>query len=229
VTRIGTTRALLTGGIVGPALFVVVFVVAGATRADYDPMRQFVSLLMLSDGGWVLIVSFVITGLLILGAAVGFRRVLWPGIGARWAPIGIGLAGIGFIVAGIFPTDALQGYPSGTPPGFPLTASWHAALHVTGALLFFGGLPLAAIVLARRFAAAGEPALAGYSLVSGLGMFLFNIVTSGSPGSAGFVPDIAGLLQRISIVLGLAWLAVVSLRLRRDVAQETRAIETRVG
>jgi hypothetical protein len=76
VTRIGTTRALLTGGIVGPALFVVVFVVAGATRADYDPMRQFVSLLMLSDGGWVLVVSFVITGLLILGAAVGFRRVL---------------------------------------------------------------------------------------------------------------------------------------------------------
>ena len=141
MSRFPSTRMLLTGGVVGPVLFLAVFTVLGAIRPGYDPMRMFVSLLMLSDGGWVQVASFLMSGLLILGAAIGLRRVLTPGPGCRLAPIGVGLAGVGLIVAGIFPTDPVQGYPPGTPLGLPLTASWHAVLHVLGALLFFGGLP----------------------------------------------------------------------------------------
>ena len=81
MSRFSSTRTLLIGGVVGPLLFVVVFTVLGAGRPGYDPMRQFVSLLMLSDGGWVQVASFLVTGVLILGSAVGLRRALTPGPG----------------------------------------------------------------------------------------------------------------------------------------------------
>ena len=223
MSRFPSTRTLLTGGVVGPVLFVVVFTVLGAIRPGYDPLRMFVSLLMLSDGGWVQVASFLISGLLIVGAAIGLRRVLMPGPGCRLAPIGVGLAGVGLIVAGIFPTDPVQGYPPGTPLGLPLTASWHAVLHVLGALLFFGGLPFASIVLTRRFASHGAIGWAVYSAASGIGMFLFNLVTSASPGTVGMFPDVAGLLQRIAIGLGLAWLALLSLHFSRELATATEA------
>ena len=224
--RFPRTRTLLTGGVVGPVLFVVVFTILGASRPGYDPMRQFVSLLMLSDGGWVQVASFLLSGLLILGFAVGLRRVLTPGPGCRLAPIGVGLAGLGLVIAGIFPTDPLQGYPPGTPPGLPLVPSWHAVIHLFGALLFFGGLPFASIVLARRFSAAGAVGWAIYSAASGLGMFVINAATGASPGTAGMFPDVAGLLQRIAIVLGLAWLAFLSLHFIREPTVTTDAVET---
>jgi Protein of unknown function (DUF998) len=228
MARFPSTRTLLTGGVVGPVLFVVVFTILGAIRPGYDPMRQFVSLLMLSDGGWVQVASFLVSGALIAGSAIGLRRVLTPGPGCRLAPIGVGLAGLGLVVAGIFPTDPLQGYPPGTPPGLPLIPSWHAVLHLVGALLFFGGVPFASIVLARRFISAGAVGWAIYSAVSGIGMFLINAATGASPGTAGMFPDVAGLLQRISIVLGLAWLALLSLDFIRELTVATEAAEAPV-
>lgn len=228
MSTLRNTRALLAGGIVGPVLFVLVFTIIGAVRPGYDPMRQFVSLLMLADGGWIQVASFLVSGLLILGSAIGLRRVLTPGPGRRFAPIGVGLAGLGLIVAGIFPTDALQGYPPGTPPGLPLVPSWHAVAHLVGALLFFGGLPFASIVLARRFSSAGAVGWGIYSAASGIGMFVINASTGASPGTAGRFPDIAGLLQRISIVLGLAWLALLCLHFTRGLSAASKAADARV-
>ena len=225
MSRIPRTRTLLTGGVVGAVLFVVVFTILGASRPGYDPMRQFVSLLMLSDGGWAQVASFLVSGLLILGSAVGLRHVLTPGAGCRLAPVGVGLAGLGLVIAGIFPTDPLQGYPPGTPPGLPLVPSWHAVLHLIGALLFFGGLPFASIVLARRFSSSGAVGWAIYSAASGVGMFVINASTGASPGTAGMFPDVAGLLQRIAIVLGLAWLGFLSLHFMREVTVTTAAVE----
>src|SRR6266508_2010580 len=110
-----TTRWLLTGGVIGPVLFVVVFLVEGATRPGYDPMRMFVSLLSLSDLGWQQIANFVVSGALVLGGAVGLRRVFTEGPGSRWGPILIGVAGVGMMLAGVFVTDAGYGYPPGAP------------------------------------------------------------------------------------------------------------------
>ncbi len=64
----------------------------------------------------------------------------------------IALVGLGFILAGIFTTDAAQGYPPGTPEGPSVTTTWHGLLHVfTGAFPVFGALPLACLVMARTF------------------------------------------------------------------------------
>jgi hypothetical protein len=46
------TKTLLACGVIAGPLFVLVFVVEGATRADYDPLRHPVSSLALGYWGW---------------------------------------------------------------------------------------------------------------------------------------------------------------------------------
>ncbi|MBE1484431.1 putative membrane protein [Plantactinospora soyae] len=64
------TRTLLGCGAVAPGLFILVFLVDGATRAGYDPTYHPVSALSLGPRGWIQITNFVLTGLLLLGFAV---------------------------------------------------------------------------------------------------------------------------------------------------------------
>jgi hypothetical protein len=206
-------RVLLACAVAGPILFIGAFTLLGATRRDFDPMRQFVSLLSLSPDGWAMTLTFLASGVLVIAGAVGIRRTLRFGPGCRWIPALVALAGFGLVVAGIFPTDPLQGYPPGAPIVMPATPSPHAALHLLGAFLIFLLLPAAAFIATRRFVVEGLPRWAAYSATSGIVMLVANAVTSASPGTAGMVPDVAGLLQRVSLVAGLAWLAIFSLRL----------------
>jgi hypothetical membrane protein len=210
------TTLLLAAGVAGPILFVLAFTVLGAIRPGFAPMRQFVSLLSLSDDGWTMTLTFLVSGGLVIAGAVGIRRSLRTGPGCRWIPRLAGLAGVGLVVAGIFPTDPLQGYPPGTPEGLPLSGSWHAGIHVLAALLLFVGLPVASFIAARRFAAEGQGGWTTYSLASGIVMIVANAATSATPGTVGLFPDIAGLLQRVSLIAGLGWLALLSLRTMRE-------------
>lgn len=205
-----TTRWLLTGGVIGPVVFVVVLLVEGATRPGYDPMRHFVSQLSLSDLGWQQVANFLVSGALVIGGALGLRRVLTEGPGSRWGPILIGLAGVGMVLAGVFTTDPGLGYPPGTPPGMPASDSWHGAIHNSVSLLVFIGLPAAMFVLARTFRGEGSR-WAAYSRLSGIGTVVFLF-------SAFALPDVTGLLQRVAILLALGWVAQVMRRFRREVA-----------
>ena len=199
------TRRLLWGGVIGPVVFVVGFMLIGLLRADYDPMRQFVSLLSLTDDGWQQVANFLVSGTLILAGAAGWRRVVREGPGSRWGPILIGLAGVGLILAGLFVTDPAQGYPPGTPPGLPMASSWHGLVHQLGSTLVFLGLPIAMFVMARRFRGDGSQ-LANYCRVSAVAMLIFF--------AAGFgLTDVTGLFQRISIVIAFAWVSRLSYEL----------------
>ncbi|HEY8870655.1 MAG TPA: DUF998 domain-containing protein, partial [Candidatus Limnocylindrales bacterium] len=60
MTQGALTRGLLASGVIGPVLFFVMFLIEGAIRPDYDPMRVFVSQLSLGDQGWLQIATFVI-------------------------------------------------------------------------------------------------------------------------------------------------------------------------
>lgn len=203
------TRWLLTGGVIGPVLFVVVLLVEGWTRADYDPMTMFGSLLGLGDLGWQQVANFVVSGLLVFAGAFGMRRVLTDGPGCRWGPLLIGLAGLGLILAGVFVTDPAQGYPPGAPAGMPSSPSWHGVLHLLASVLVFIGLPIAMVVMARRFRGEGSR-WALYCWLSAVGVLIFLFA-----GPA-FTP-VAGLLQRVAILLALGWVAQVMWRFRREV------------
>jgi len=215
-----TTRRLLAAGVIGPPLFVAVFLLACAVRPGYDPVRHFGSLLSLGDQGWIQIANFIVSGVLFVFFGVGLRRAFAGGPGSRWAPILVGGVGLGLIVAGIFTTDPAYGFPPGTPPGTQVTTTWHGVVHFVGAILVFGflglgGLPTACFIVARRARRLGDRGLMAYSLASGIGVLAFFIAAFAIPGSQSGASDYAGLFQRISIAIGWTWLTVLALTLLR--------------
>ena len=104
-----TTKWLLTCGVIGPIFFVLVFLIEGWTRVDYDPVRHYVSTLSLGDEGWQQIANFLLTGTLFIVGAVGLRRAMRDGPGSRWGPMLIGLVGVGLLMGGVFVTDPARG------------------------------------------------------------------------------------------------------------------------
>ena len=210
----------LLAGIVGPLLFVIVFLIEGALRAGYDPVRLQVSYLSLGDGGWIQIANFLVSGGLVVTFALGLRGVLLEGRGAAAAPIGVAMIGVGLIVAGLFSTVPAFGWPPATPDGFPTDIPATAYLHLGGALCFFLGMVVASLAMARRFRANGAGSWAGGSVAIALVVLGFLGASSADPTGRPFFPPVAGLLQRISIIAGLGWIAALAARtLRGDAGQ----------
>lgn len=205
----GVTRWLLIGGVAGPVLFVVAMLIEGATRPGYDAWVQAGSALSLSGWGWMQIVSFIVCGALIVGLALGLRRALADGgRGAMWGPRLIGAFGVALVVAGVFVTDPAQGYPPGTPPGPSRVMTWHGAIHgFAGGLIFVVLLPAACYIMAAYFArVAHARGWAFYSIATGIviwASFAAFIITGLGSGPA-------GLFERIAIVAGWGWLALVA-------------------
>lgn len=208
--RLSQTRTLLLAGVIGPVLFLGVALVEGAVRPGYDPVRQFVSLLSLGDGGWRQTLNFVISGALIASFGVGLRRRSAEGSGSRWMPRLVIVVGVALICCGVFAGDPALGYPAGAPAGVPTDASWHAVLHYLASAVIFIGLPTAMVLSARRPPVEATRAWAGYSVVSALlmlGAWLAAFVVVGPTG----VVETAGLWQRIAVVAGFQWLVALAL------------------
>jgi hypothetical membrane protein len=202
----------LSCGIIGPLLFIVVFLIEGATRADYNPFRYPVSSLSIGAFGWIQAANFLMVGSLLIAFSLAVRRVLGVSRGVAWEPLLIGLSGVGLFGAGIFTTDPVYGYP----PDAPLVLaqySVHGHLHDFFSILLFVGLPIACFVFCRRFATVGERGWAVYSCLSGLAMLLtFVLAGMGFTQNPSLV-HFAGVFQRLSISIGLTWIALLAFRL----------------
>lgn len=208
-------RILLACGVIAPLFFIFVFLIEGATRSNYDPLRQPVSSLSIGSLGWMQNANFIITGLLLLAFAIGLRLVLHPGSGSFWGPVLLGLVGIGLTGAGFFNTDPLNGYPPGTPL-VPTVNTFHGTLHNLFSLPVFVCLPIACFMFARIFFKLGEPGWAVYSIFAGLAMLVtFVLAGMGFQQDPGFT-DFAGLYQRISIIVGFTWITLLAVYLLRN-------------
>jgi hypothetical membrane protein len=195
-------------GIVGPVLFIGSFVVHGALRPGYDPLRHPVSSLSLASPGWVQMITFWLSGLLICAYAVGLRRA---GCG-WWTPVLIGLVGLGMVGAGIFAADPISGYPPGSPVPAPRTA--HGIAHDLCSTPVFTALPAAMLIMSRRLFRAGEHGWGWYSLISALAFLgCFALSSLGFNQNPVLMP-FGGLWQRLALVVGLGWLAGLALHLR---------------
>jgi len=215
-------RLLLRCGAIGPLLFVVVFLIEGATRPDYNAWRTTISTLSLGNRGWIQIVNFCLFGLLTLCFAIGLRRVLRTGPGSAWGPILLFIVGLGLITAGPFVTDPILGYPPGLPSNGP--ASPHGTIHNIASLIVFIALPAACFVMGRRFAR--DPAWRGwalYSIATGVLVLVFVAWFFASVGAATHAPEggaaPAGLLERLFSIIGCCWLSLLALRLMSAVGQ----------
>jgi hypothetical protein len=208
-------RALLACGVIGPVLFVVVFLVEGATRPDYDPLRHPVSSLGIGGLGWTQRANFLVFGALLLAFAVGLRPALRRSGGGIWAPLLIGLVGLGLMGAGVFVSDPISGYPPGSPM-MATVRTTHGVLHDAFSTPVFTALPAACFVVAYRFAAWGRRGWAVYSAVSGVAFLACFVVTSMGFAQNPALMPIGGLMQRLTLVIGMAWIiALASHWLRR--------------
>lgn len=100
----------------------------------------------------------------------------------------------------------------------------HGALHEAFSVLVFAALPAACSVVAYRFATSGRRGWAGYSVGTAVaflaGFVLFGMGFSHDPT----LMPIGGLLQRLTIIVGWAWLTALALDLLRR-ASEASPVE----
>jgi hypothetical protein len=68
------TRRLLRCGVAAGPAFMAVFLLEGAVRDGYRPLRHPVSSLALGPRGWIQAGNFALTGALFLAAAAGLAR-----------------------------------------------------------------------------------------------------------------------------------------------------------
>src|SRR6266516_613461 len=222
------TRFLIAGGAIGPLLFILVFLIEVATRPGYSAWHNYVSSLSLSDQGWMQVANFLVCGILTLGFAVGLRQVLQTGRGSVWGPLLLGIFSVALIVAGLFVTDPSLGYPPGTQSSGPQTL--HGTIHGVAGLIAFSSLPIASFVMARRFA--GDPNWKGwalYSIVTGVLVLVFFIAstTVSALDESGVLPGSpTGLFQRIAIIAGWSWIALLAIQLLSKMRSQ---IATREG
>ncbi|GGM21516.1 DUF998 domain-containing protein [Dactylosporangium sucinum] len=151
------TRPLLLAGAVAGPLFLVVVLIQAYTRDGFDPARHPLSSLALGPMGWVQVANFIACGLLGLAGAVGLHRAL-----GGWGPVLVGGGGAGLLVAGLFRTDPVNGYPAGAAD----TVTWHGTVHSMGpAVAGLTGL-VAFVVFARRFARRQERGWLAWTVVA---------------------------------------------------------------
>jgi hypothetical protein len=203
------TRSLLGYGVLAGPFYVTVSLAQALTRDGFDLTRHSWSLLANGSQGWIQVANFLLTGLMVLAAAVGLRRALRPGVGATWAPRLVGGYGLGLVAAGLLRADPALGFPAGTPDGVG-AVSWHGIGHLVAGGLGFVCVIAATFVLARRFAGLGRRGWAGFCRVSGI-VFLAGFVGIASGNGApaltlGFVA---------AVVTIWTWLSAVSVHLYR--------------
>lgn len=184
-------------------MFVVVFTVDGWTRRGYRPMYHSVSALALGERGWLQTWNFIVAGCLIGAGSIG-------AFGAMDSFFGPGLLVIfaaSLVASGVFPMDAMRGYPPGTPEGDPPDTTRRHRLHDGFGGAVFISLPAACVAVGI---AQTDLGWRSYSFASAAILAtLFVVFASAWERDA---PN-TGLIQRGMMVLGWFWVALTFLQL----------------
>jgi hypothetical membrane protein len=208
------TKLLLWCGTLGSLLFILVFWIEGILRDHYSALRYPISSLSIGDSGWIQVTSFIVTGSLFAAFAIGLKRSRSFAKVNRSVPWLVGLTGTGLIGAGIFSTDPVYGYPPGQP-FMNAEFSLHGHLHEILSLLVFLCLPATCFVAKRYFVARKDTGWALYSVITGIVMFSTFILTGFAFRRFFGLGEVAGLIQRVCVIVGFSWIALVSLHLSK--------------
>ncbi len=130
-------RIFAAAGILGPAMFTVVIIVAGVLRPGYSQVGGAgISELGAGPNALLWNAGAILFGLLIIAFAFGLHRGIGEGRGSRIGPILIAVSGSSYIGLGLFPA---------AQPTFQY--------HQSFALVVFATSIVAPLVIARRFSA----------------------------------------------------------------------------
>lgn len=202
------SRRAALAGLVGPALFVATFTLAGWLRPDYSARANFVSELALGPHGNIQIANFVVCGALFVVFARGLAAA-FPA--ARAANIMLALIGVGLLLSGPFVMD-----PVSTPLA---AASGHGLAHALLGALVFTLIPVSGFVWWRRFRDDPRwrplaPATLAVAVVTTAAVLLMRIGPTRAPAAANGFNAWNGLIQRCVLIPFFAWQFIVALRLR---------------
>jgi Protein of unknown function (DUF998) len=203
------TRRLLRCGVAAGPVFVAVFLLEGAVRDGYRPLRHPVSSLALGPRGWIQAGNFAVAGTLFLAGAAGLARAGESAASSRAAPALIGAAGAGLIGSAVFTTDPVSGYPPGTHDALT-QASRTGIAHNLAAVPVFLGLPAAALAGGWRSWRAGRRGFGLYSAGTAVTMLAAMALAGAGFGQSPRLVNLGGLFQRVSIITGFAWLTALS-------------------
>jgi len=209
------TSLLLAAGVIAGPLFLLVALIDGARRPGYDLMSMPISLLAVGEQGWLQTTNFLVTGALFgLFAAGTYRAMRDSGTRSLIGPTLIALMAFGVIMAGMFTTDPGGGFPPGVT--VPREATTHGMLHDLASLLVFPTLIVCCLYFALWFYRRAQRGWAAYSAGTCVVLAVtFGALLSGFNGNETTAP-IAGLMQRVFLVAGWGWLAVLGLELMRS-------------
>ena len=214
------TRRLLRCGVAAGPVFVAAFLLEGAVRDGYRPLRHPVSSLALGPRGWVQAGNFAVAGALVVAGAAGLARAGDRAASRRAAPALIGAAGAGLIGSAVFTTDPVSGYPPGTPDALTQPSRTGTA-HNLAAVPVFVGLPAAALACAWRSWRAGQHRFGLYSAGTAVTMLAAMALAGAGFGQSPRLVSLGGLCQRASIITGFAWLTALSARALRQTPTTT--------
>ena len=204
----GVPAGLAAAATVAPPAFFAIMLLLGAVTPGYDAISRMGSELSLAPLGWIMIANFLGLGLTELAFGLALFRAVGPAFSGRLGAATVTLVGAAFLDAGVFVTD---------PAGAPITT--HGVLHVLAAVvLFFIAFPIGGLAMAWRYRRQGR--YAAYSALSAVATPLLLVATFLSGG-------VEGLMERVVIGVGLAWLTVLARRARQgrllDAAPEVPA------
>ncbi|MGW4645956.1 DUF998 domain-containing protein [Kitasatospora sp. NPDC004289] len=205
------TRALLALGAAAMPVWTVVATAQVLTREGFSLLRHPLSILSNGPLGWVQITNFLVVGLLMTAGATGLRRAMRGQAGSTWVPRLVRLGGLGMTAAGVFVMDPADGFPVGTPAGAPTALSWHGYAHMAAGSVTFLSFIAACYLLGRHYRLAGDRTSAVLSRTAGTALLLGNgWAMSGGPAGS--------LTLAVGVITAMAWISLVSARLRRTAA-----------
>lgn len=205
--RSGNRTTFVCGMIAGP-FYLAVGLAQAFLRDGFDLGRHSLSALANGPGGWVQTLNFVVTGLLVVVAAVGIGRALRKH--ARASGWFLGWFGVSMLLAAVFPADPVDGFPPGTPEGFPESVSTPGLLHFAAGASGFLALAVSCIVVAVAMSRRGDSWMARLSLFAGVSVVAGFMAPLLVPAAG----PVAGIW--FAVVVGWAWLAVTSWTLYRE-------------
>jgi hypothetical protein len=201
-------KLLTLCGILGPAVFVLVFSLEGSLRQGYDPQSMFISALSLGPRGWIQVANFIFLGVMLLlftrALAITFKGVKT----ARGGIVLLTITACLYLLSGPFVMD-----PTGTPTA---QSTVHGLMHgIFGGFVFL----LMAIIpytFLRTFRTLPEwRSFHGWTLAFAIlltAACLFFTVTSKSPTFQITFAGWFGLIQRCALVPFMAWVAAFAAR-----------------
>lgn len=210
-SRWASGRSLLLFGVLVGPFYLAVGLAQAFVRDGFDLGRHSLSVLANGPGGWVQTANFALSGLMVVAAAIGIGRALRPQ--SRVSGWILGCFGLSMLVAALFPADPVDGFPPGTPEGYPTTVSTPGMIHFVAGAGGFLALAIGCLAVAVAFWRRREPWMARLSLLAGLAVVAGFMAPALLPASG----PVAGIW--FSVVVGWTWLAVVSARLHGGVGR----------